>query len=69
MGTARLSHESAKQIPGLLPWKINKTMRPAVPADTLGLTLAFRYSERILAISPDELLITNLILYELLQLL
>lgn len=42
-------------------------MKPAVPADTLGLTPAFRYSERILAISPDELLITNLILYELLQ--
>ena len=45
-------------------------MKPvALPADTLGLTLAFEYPGRILAISPDEFVIANLILDELLQLL
>lgn len=70
MGTTPLSHESAKQILASLAWKIKENMKAvALPEDTLGLTLAFEYPESILAISPHEFVIANLILHGLLQLL
>lgn len=67
---APLSHESAKQILAPLAWNINENMTPvALPADTLGLTLGFKYPEGILAISSGEFGNANLILDELPQLL
>jgi len=56
MGYAtRLSHESAEQVLVPLAWKTKENMKPvALPAHTLGLTLAFEYPERILAICRNE---------------